>query len=108
MHEIPHFDLTEIGLPAIPIGQGLVRVETDTTEIMKAFERGSVKLSALAVVGDATVPVTIQGTVAFDGTSYQCGAICFYQSGFVIVSFVVGDGVVSAIADVVHTMSTTT
>ena len=105
--EIPHFDLTEIGLPAIPIGQGLVRVETDTTEIMKAFERGSVKLSALAVVGDATVPVTIQGTVAFDGTSYQCGAMCYFQGTFVIVSVVVGDGVVVAIADVVHTMSTT-
>ena len=108
VHEIPHFDLTEIGLPAIPIGQGLVRVETDTTEIMKAFERGSVKLSALAVVGDATVPVTIQGTVAFDGTSYQCGAMCYFQGTFVIVSVVVGDGVVMAIADVVHTMSTAT
>ena len=108
VHEIPHFDLTEIGLPAIPIGQGLVRVETDTTEIMKAFERGSVKLTALASAGDELMNATTQGTVTFDGNSYQCGAICYFRGGFVIVSVVVGDGVVVAIADVVHTMSTTT
>ena len=108
VHEIPHFDLTEIGLPAIPIGQGLVRVETDTTEIMKAFERGSVKLSALASVGDKLVNATTQGTVAFDGNSYQCGAICYWQSYFVIVSVVVSDGAIGAIADVVYTMSIAT
>ena len=107
VHEIPHFDLTEIGLPAIPIGQGFVRVEIDTTEIMKAFERGSVKLSALASVGDELMNFTIQGTVAFAVNSYQCGAICYFQGAFVIVSVVVHDGGIEAIADVVHTMSTT-
>lgn len=108
VHEIPHFDLTEMGLPAIPIGQGLVTANTDTTELIEALKNGPVKMGALVSVGDESLHVTTQGTVAFDGTSYQCGAICFYQSGFVIVSFVVGDGVVSAIADVVHTMGITT
>lgn len=108
VHETPHFDLTEMGLPAIPIGQRIVTANTDTTELIEALKNGPVKMGALVSVGDESLHVTTQGTVAFDGTSYQCGAICFYQSGFVIVSFVVGDGVVSAIADVVHTMGITT
>lgn len=108
VHETPHFDLTEMGLPAIPIGQGLVTANTDTTELIEALKNGPVKMGALVSVGDESLHVTIQGTVAFDGTSYQCGAICYFRYGFVIVSVVVGDGVIVAIADVVYTMSTTT
>ena len=108
VHEIPSFDLTEMGLPAIPIGQGFVRVETDTTEIMKALERGTVKLSALAGVGDAIMPITTQGTVSFDGTVYQCGAMGYFRGSFVIVIVVVSDGMIEASADVVYTMSTAT
>ena len=108
VHEIPSFDLTEMGLPAIPISQGFVRVETETTEIMKALERGTVKLSALAGVGDATMPITTQGTVTFDGTVYQCGTMGYFRGSFVIVIVVVSDGMIEASADVVYTMSTTT
>lgn len=108
VHETPHFDLTEMGLPAIPIGQGLVTANTDTTELIEALKNGPVKMGALVSVGDESLHVTTQGTVAFDGTSYQCGAICYFRGGFVIVSVVVDDGAIGAIADVVHTMSTTT
>lgn len=108
VHEIPSFDLTEMGLPAIPISQGLVRVETETTEIMKALERGTVKLSALAGVGDATMPITTQGTVSFDGTVYQCGAMGYFRGRFAIVIVVVSDGMIEASADIVYTMSTAT
>ena len=108
VHEIPYFDLAEMGLPVIPIAQGVVSVDTNTAELTKALERGAVKLGALASVGDKSMHITTQGTVAFDGNSYQLGAMCYFQGAFVIVSVVVSAGGIEAVADVVQTMSTAT
>lgn len=59
---IPTFDLVEMGLPVIQMDGSEVSVETDTTALIEALEKGSVKLKASVNYGGNIVPCAIIGS----------------------------------------------
>lgn len=67
--EVPEFDLTALGLPAIPSDGSGVMVETDTGEICEALDKGPVKF----IVADETSTLScVMNAIYVDG-SYVCG-----------------------------------
>lgn len=53
--ELPTFDLAALGLPTVPMDGTQVIVQTDTTEIMAALDKGAVKFIASFLFGDSAV-----------------------------------------------------
>lgn len=70
-YEIPTFDLVELGLPTIVFGGETVLLETDTTDIMAALDKGAVKF----IVGFAET----QAEVVMNSVGVQGGYICTYM-----------------------------
>ena len=57
--EIPTFDLVALGLPAVPMDGNEVLVQTDTTEIRAALDKGAVKFIASFLFGDSAVTAEV-------------------------------------------------
>lgn len=92
-YEIPTFDLAAMGLPNMVLGGNSVRLETDTTEIMAALDKGAVRFDfAIEAEGD-TMPVhVIMNNFAVAGFQYICTH--FIADVNAIVAFMISAGII--------------
>ena len=74
----PEFDLTAMGLPAIPLGNAYQQIECDTSDLRAALEKGPVKFRGIVNVG-RDVPATFVG-IPFSGMGmYQANSLAFFD-----------------------------
>ena len=87
-YEIPEFDLTGMGLPAIPLDGERVGVNVDTTDITEALRKGLVKIGFAVDAGEygtVTLTDTISGVdlasecVVMNKTIYVLGSVYVYD-----------------------------
>lgn len=99
---IPTFDLAELGLANVPLDRTPTYLETDTTEIMTALEKGVVRFSLNVGGGAMTVmPNSVFGMGAWLCTIAVAGgegtlAIIVMESG-IVASATLGEAVATTI-----------
>ena len=93
---IPTFNLAELGLPTIiPNGQ-YVQLQTDTTELIAALDKGAVKLIVLFNMG-AEIPVSLvlnPACVMATG-EYSCTATNEFNNAMLFTTVGVGNGYIA-------------
>ncbi len=94
--EIPIFDLAALGMTAIPLTGGNAALETDTTELFAALDKGAVTfglpivMDGVAITGWCTMHSFTDGA-----TMHQCvGA--FFNTEMLFLSVTVAEGYVQA------------
>lgn len=94
--EVPIFDLTEMGLPAIPFSlseKQSVSAVMDTTEIREASTKGSINLKFKVSPAEG---VKVDGEGIFNTLNamgdYQASSLMSTGYGIFLVSFIFGDG----------------
>lgn len=99
--ETPHFNLTELGLPDVIIGNENVGVETDTTEIITALANGVVRFTLnIGVAGVEAFPITCTMTCLETDGAYICNS--YFGIGTLLqITVIVAEGAISATAQVV-------
>ena len=89
---IPVFDLSALGLPMIPSDGSMVSLETDTTEIMAALDKGAVKFIVGLNVGAETQAEVVMNKVSAEGEY-----ICAYTLDFgapIILTLMFAEGAI--------------
>lgn len=83
----PEFDLTAMGLPALTLDGTEVSVECDTTELRAALDKGLVKLSFAANIGQEVTVTGVSNAMCINN-DYQCGFVG-YLSTPVVLNFMI-------------------
>jgi hypothetical protein len=95
--EIPTYDLTVLGLPTVPLDGTAVQLETDTTDIMAALDKGAIKVLAKFAFGATEITATvILNSVHIVGGEYICSYAFDAEGMTMIFNLVVGDGAMMA------------
>lgn len=96
--ELPTFDLTAMGLPAVPMDGTQVAAEMDTTEIMTALDNGAVKFLAKFLFGNAAVAAEVVMTkISVDAAGiYICSYAFDFEGTPMIFNLYVQEGGVMA------------
>lgn len=79
----PFFDLTAMGLPALTLDGTEVSVECDTTELRAALDKGLVKLSFAANIGQEVTVTGIINAMCMNNY-YQCGFVGYFSTPVVL------------------------
>jgi hypothetical protein len=96
-YEIPTFDLAALGLSTIiPNGQ-YVQLETDTTDIIAALEKGAVKfIVAFNMGANITVSLVLNPACVLANGQYSCTCMNEFNDAVLITTIDVGDGLIAA------------
>ena len=73
--ETPVFDLSAMGLSAVPLTGGMASIQTDTTAIMEALGKGPVAFIVQAITSAGTIPVTLIMNGSFANGVCQCTTV---------------------------------
>ena len=95
---VPTFDLVALGLPPVNLNGLSVSLETDTTEIMTALEKGPVKFIVSLDNGDSTsINVEIVLNCCFVDGMFMCQHVVDFIGGHpFLANVIVMEGVVGA------------
>ena len=93
---IPAFDLAALGLGAVMLDGSKIFVQTDTTEMILALEKGAVKFSFNVALGEAVAPFSVIPNIAFSLAegAYMCTAVYELNGSKWLVTFTVQQGAV--------------
>lgn len=95
--EIPTFDLTVLGLGAVVPGGDIVVLETDTTEITAALEKGAVKFIASFNIGtEISTALVLNPAAVLTSGEYSCTAMNEFSGTFLITTVNVANGFIAA------------
>ena len=94
---IPHFNLTEMGLPTIPLSGAEVNCKCDTSALDAAARTGIAQITAnVDMMGDVA-PVTGTIPFAFIGDGGCTGTLLLSESGYVfMLNLIVNPGQIYA------------
>lgn len=96
-YAIPTFNLAELGLSAVVPGGDIVAVETDTTEIAAALDKGAVKFIALFNMGmEISTALVLNPAAVLASGEYSCTAINEFNGTFLITTVNVANGFIAA------------
>ena len=96
---LPQFDLSELGLPVIVPDTGAQTLETDTTDIMSALDKGLVKVSFIIRLDVDTQCASIISPVYLAAKSTYHGFIkWYYNKEYYTVMFNIANGSLSVTA----------
>lgn len=96
-YEIPTFDLVALGLPTIVFGGEAALLETDTTEIMAALEKGAVKVIVNFNMGaEVAVSLVLNPASVIAAGEYSCTTTNEFNNTVLITTVGVGNGYVAA------------
>lgn len=95
-NETPHFDLTELGLPAVTIGGNAVELATDTTDIIAALDRGAVKITLAVNMGEVVNATCIINPVGAMG-EYVCTAVFEIDTSIHLTLFITETGIMAMV-----------
>ena len=97
-YSIPTFDLAALGLPTVPMDGSHAFVETDTTDIMAALDKGAIKIIAAFGMGASTVTAeVVMGGIHVGAMGvYICSYPFDYEGMKLMFNLVVGDGAIGA------------
>ena len=98
-NEIPSFDLAALGLDAVTLDGNETILQTDTTEIVSALEKGTIRFSLDVAVGEAVAPFSVMPNIACSPAegAYMCTAVYDFN-GKILVTFIVQEGFVVVMA----------
>lgn len=89
----PTFDLAALGLPNVSLDGSQAFVETDTTEIMSALEKGAVRFSLNVVLGETVIPMfLIPNSIYADGM-WMCTTVAEFM-GKMLCTMIVQEGAI--------------
>lgn len=94
--EIPSFDLVTLGLPTVPMDGSKVLVETDTTEITAALDKGAVKFAINVLYGDQTLPAVVLMNNLGAGGQYICGYTFDLNNTKLMLTLIFVEGAIQA------------
>ena len=92
---VPTFDLAALGLVAVTLDGTQALLQTDTTEIVSALEKGTIRFSLDVALGEVVMPFSVIPNIACasaDG-AYMCTAV-YELNGKILVTFIVQEGFV--------------
>lgn len=96
-YEIPTFNLTALGLGAIVPGGDIVVLETDTTEITAALDKGAVKFIASFYMGaEIGTALVLNPAAILASGEYSCTAMNEFNGTFLITTVNVANGYIAA------------
>lgn len=96
--EIPVFDLAAMGLPPVDLNGGIQYIESDTTELFEALNKGAVKFVLPILEGEGTATGYITMHSFTDGaTMHQCVGI-FQGNDLIFITVMVFDGMLGVTA----------
>lgn len=91
----PVFDLGELGLTAIAMTGGSAELETDTSEIWAALEKGAVTFGIPVLDGETTLTGYFTMSSFTDGESmYQCVGLCGFNELLMVMVIVMAEGII--------------
>ncbi len=96
--EVPTFDLTALGLEAVVVDGDETSLQTDTTEILAALEKGKAKFGLGVSYGSETMPFVVQTNVfgMANGSQYICSGTVDLMGMCLSLSIIVQEGIVVA------------
>lgn len=101
----PFFDLTAMGLPAIPLDGTTVSVECDTSELCAALEKAPVKLSFVGNNGSVELPISMIANAFYVGGAYMMSFISLMNGTPAMFCITVTDTAISAVVVTLATAS---
>lgn len=94
----PVFDLGELGLTAIEMTGGSAELETDTSEIWEALEKGAVTFGIPVLDGETTLTGYFTMSSFTDGESmYQCVGLCGFDELLMVMVIVIPEGIIASL-----------
>ena len=96
---VPTFDLAALGLVAVSLDGNETILQTDTTEIVSALEKGTIRFSLDVAVGEAVAPFSVMPNIACSSAegAYMCTAVYDFN-GKKLVTFIIQEGFVVVMA----------
>lgn len=102
--EIPSFDLVALGLPAVPMDGNEVLVQTDTTEIRAALDKGAVRFSMQADMGGEVMPfdavMTPMRLTDAETSIYMCSKAVTIITGEILNISIIDGAIVAMVTTV--------
>ena len=96
-YEIPTFNLAELGLGAIVPGGDMVVIETDTTEIVAALNKGAVKFIVSFNMGmEISTALVLNPAAILASGEYSCTTMNEFNGTFLITTVNVANGFIAA------------
>lgn len=94
---IPTFDLAALGLSAVALGGSETVLQTDTSEIISALEKGTVKFLVNVAMGEVVAPFSVVPNIACSSAegAYMCTAVYELNGSKWLVTLAVQNGVVA-------------
>lgn len=91
--ELPTFDLVTLGLPAVPMDGNQVFVQTDTTEIREALDKGAVRFSMQMDMGGEVLSfdavMTPMRLTEVETPTYMCSKAVTIINGEILNIFII-------------------
>lgn len=96
---VPTFDLAALGLVAVTLDGTQALLQTDTTEIVSALEKGTIRFSLDVALGEVVMPFSVIPNIACSSADgvYMCTAV-YELNGKILVTFIVQEGFVVVMA----------
>lgn len=89
--EIPVFNLADMGLPVVTLPEGEFLIETDTSEIVEALEKGEVKFAIPVSLSNVAFTANMIMQAFTDGSLYQCTSVLMVNDLLLFVMVIVNE-----------------
>ena len=102
--ELPTFDLVALGLPSVPVTGEQVFVQTDTTEIREALDKGAVRFYMQADISGEVMPfdtvMTPMRLTDAETSTYMCSKAVTIINGEILNIFIIEGAIAATVTTV--------
>ena len=86
--DVPVFDLVAMGMFALPLPQAYFSIEADTTELMNALSKGSVKFIIPINMYETQINVSVIMQGLSEGATFQCMTLASLDIAYSLIVYV--------------------